>query len=80
MRLGKEGDFAMFGKLLLWLINHANEVPEEFAVCEFDCRKTECLTGDWSQCERRLRGMPRHGENKESEQLASQEKQPRSQI
>ncbi len=70
----------MFDKMLQWLISHAAEVPEEIAVCEFDCRKTECLTGDWIQCKRRLRGIPRHDENKESKPLTSQEKQPRSQI
>ena len=29
----------MFGKLLQWLLNHATEVPEEIAVCEFACRR-----------------------------------------
>jgi len=30
------------------------EVPEEFALCEFDCRKLQCLEGEWDTCERRL--------------------------
>ena len=33
------------------------EVPEEIAACEFECRKTECREGDWETCEKRLRGM-----------------------
>ena len=30
------------------------EVPEEFALCEFDCRKLQCLEGQWATCDRRL--------------------------
>ena len=44
----------MFGKLLQWLKISAAEVPDEIAVCEFDCNKTKCLFGDWQQCDRRL--------------------------
>lgn len=33
------------------------DVPEEVAPCEFECRKTECRHGDWETCERRLRAM-----------------------
>ena len=56
----------MFGEFLQWLIKHVAEVPEEIAVCEFDCRKTECLSGNWYQCERRKQGMPHGDEEKES--------------
>lgn len=45
----------MFGKLLHWLRNPVSSVPEGIAVCEFDCTKTECIQGDWNQCERRLK-------------------------
>jgi len=30
------------------------EVPEDVAVCEFDCRKGKCEQGEWEVCERRL--------------------------
>ena len=30
------------------------EVPDDVAVCEFDCRKLECRTEDWVNCPRRL--------------------------
>jgi hypothetical protein len=30
------------------------EVPEDIAVCEFDCRKGQCLYREWISCERRL--------------------------
>lgn len=30
------------------------DVPEEIAVCEFDCRKGECSHDEWERCERRL--------------------------
>jgi hypothetical protein len=29
-------------------------VPGEIAVCEFDCRKDQCLEGEWVSCERRI--------------------------
>jgi len=31
------------------------DVPEDYQLCEFECHKTECITGDWEKCERRLR-------------------------
>ena len=30
------------------------DVPEEMALCEFDCRKPECNFSEWAACERRL--------------------------
>lgn len=56
----------MLRKLLSWLKNPVAEVPEEIAACEFDCSKTECLFGDWLQCERRLEA--RDSQQKISEQ------------
>jgi hypothetical protein len=29
-------------------------VPEDCAVCEFDCRKCQCTLGEWEICARRL--------------------------
>jgi len=55
----------MFGAFLQWLLKFVPEVPDEIAVCEFDCRKTECLMGHWAQCERRLQAMPHTCEKKQ---------------
>lgn len=32
------------------------DVPEDLALCEFDCRKPQCTYREWSNCERRLKG------------------------
>jgi len=32
----------------------SEEVPEDIAICEFDCRKSQCLYGEWKSCQRRL--------------------------
>jgi hypothetical protein len=29
-------------------------VPEDSAICEFDCSKTECSNEEWTHCQRRL--------------------------
>ena len=29
-------------------------VPEADALCEYDCRKQQCVDGEWATCERRL--------------------------
>lgn len=29
------------------------EVPDELAICEFECRKEQCYGADWLTCERR---------------------------
>jgi hypothetical protein len=49
----------MFGKLLEWLRMPVDEVPEDIAVCEFECGRTECRQGDWRRCERRLQNTGR---------------------
>jgi len=41
----------------LWQWIHGQlvqDVPEDLAVCEFDCRKLQCTMGEWETCERRL--------------------------
>jgi hypothetical protein len=30
------------------------DVPVEYAICEFDCRKPECTLAEWTTCKRRL--------------------------
>ncbi|CRI65494.1 conserved hypothetical protein [Thiocapsa sp. KS1] len=29
-------------------------VPEEVSCCEFDCRRVQCVEGDWERCSLRL--------------------------
>ena len=31
------------------------EVPDDIALCEFDCRKTQCRYDEWENCGRRLK-------------------------
>jgi hypothetical protein len=31
-----------------------DDVPDDVALCEFDCRKGQCTYGEWASCERRL--------------------------
>ena len=39
-----------------WFRNQIiQDVPEDYAVCEFDCRKPHCTTGDAEKCVIRLR-------------------------
>ncbi len=30
------------------------DVPDEIALCEFDCRKARCTHEEWDSCHRRL--------------------------
>jgi hypothetical protein len=48
------GEVSMFGKLIHWVKVSIAKVPEEIAICEFDCREKECRLQDWARCERRL--------------------------
>jgi hypothetical protein len=31
------------------------DVPDDIALCEFDCRKGQCMQGEWAACDRRIR-------------------------
>jgi hypothetical protein len=33
-------------------------VPEDMAVCEFECRETTCTSADWRECRRRREMTP----------------------
>lgn len=33
------------------------EIPDELALCEFDCPVKECMEDDWRHCGNRLRMM-----------------------
>jgi len=38
-----------------WARGHiVSEVSEDDALCEFDCRKPQCVEGEWEYCTRRL--------------------------
>ena len=46
---------SMMSRFGRWLKNAVvQDVPDRIALCEFDCRKKQCLRGEWSTCERRL--------------------------
>ena len=32
-----------------------DEVPEDSAICQFDCRKGQCQQREWETCDRRIR-------------------------
>jgi len=39
-----------------WFRNHIiQNVPEDYAICEFDCREPHCTIGEGEKCEVRLR-------------------------
>jgi hypothetical protein len=38
-----------------WLRDEmVEDVPEDIAICEYDCRKRQCVMGEWEVCDRRL--------------------------
>ena len=38
-----------------WISNQIiQEVPQDSALCNSDCRKDQCTVGEWTNCERRL--------------------------
>jgi hypothetical protein len=57
----KQDRQARIHKVRQWLkAQLIQDVPEDIAACEFECRKIECRQGDWETCENRLRGMRRN--------------------
>jgi len=45
-----------FGRLWKFLTRQAvDDVPEDVGICEFDCRKQQCMHDEWASCERRKR-------------------------
>lgn len=43
--------------MLRWLRNQIQEVPPELAVCEFECRRTDCTVRNWRVCPLRKAGV-----------------------
>lgn len=44
-----------------------HDVPEDIAVCEFDCHKPQCRHGEWETCENRLLGLSGSDRKKDPE-------------
>ena len=52
------------GKPQSWLARQlVEDVPEDIELCEFDCHKLQCRTGDWANCKRRLEYLALKQEN-----------------
>jgi hypothetical protein len=34
--------------------NIVGDVPDDIALCEFDCRQGQCKQGEWAACDRRI--------------------------
>jgi hypothetical protein len=59
----KEVRLSYFRRLRRWIKGRwIQDVPEDIAACEFECRRLECRQGDWETCENRLRSMRCHEE------------------
>ncbi len=42
-------------RLWQWFVERwVSNVPAEIMVCEFECRKEQCLQGEWDTCEQRI--------------------------
>lgn len=58
MQFPRDKSLNWASRLWKWFTSRmVEEVPESVAVCEFACRKTECLLGEWNTCANRKRGM-----------------------
>lgn len=44
----------MGAHILRWLKQQVEDVPDDLALCEFDCRKVQCTSDEWATCERRI--------------------------
>jgi len=45
----------VLARLWRWTKGHIIQtVPEDIALCEFSCNKTQCTLGEWQNCERRI--------------------------
>lgn len=57
------------------------EVPEDIAICAFDCKKGQCTDGEWAICDRRIKRAagelwPNVGPQTPEQPLAVQQNQP----
>ncbi len=51
----KPGFLARLRSVFTTPIVVVQDVPPEVAACEFNCRATECVHGEWKTCDRRLK-------------------------
>jgi hypothetical protein len=53
--LNRKPNDGVVTRLWQWIASKLiDEVSPGDALCEFDCRRTQCTLGDWSTCSRRL--------------------------
>jgi hypothetical protein len=57
--------------MLMWLKtifgrHIIEDVPNELAACEFECRVGECSQGEWKQCKRRILYSGQQDSNKKN--------------
>ncbi len=46
---------SVWKRFLRWVSGMiVQDVPEDSALCEFDCQKVQCTNEEWAHCERRL--------------------------
>ncbi len=51
----KEEKAGKLRRLWEWIVGHwVSNVPAEIMVCEFECKKEQCLQGEWDTCEHRI--------------------------
>jgi hypothetical protein len=44
-----------FGRFFRWIAGKiVQDVPDDSALCQFDCRKEQCTREEWACCQRRL--------------------------
>jgi hypothetical protein len=47
-----------FRRLWRWTKEQiVRDVPDDHALCEFDCGKNHCSAGEWAKCEDRLQSV-----------------------
>jgi len=55
MTQARSNGVGSFTRLWQWFKDQLiREVPEDLALCEFECPKAQCAEGEWDNCQRRL--------------------------
>ena len=59
----------MIRKAWRWLRSRlVQDVPDDLAICEFECEKLHCSMGEWESCERRLRLQEKYAKYEQQQQ------------
>jgi hypothetical protein len=61
--LGENGDNYFIRLLKSFKGKIVQRVPDDLRACEFECRKLQCLMGDWEKCEKRLHSKAKSQEH-----------------